>query len=359
MSENPSLSVSSLKVYEKCPEQYRRKYIERDKGIKIPKDYFILGRLTHKILENKIQQDLTTEDAFALAFPIWLEEEGFNIEKTTSDMLFDYAEQYGFLLHRASPVYLLEDKFRKKDGSLLADAYRYPSKELRDIYLNEDLDITKQDLDDIFARKYTLYQTLSLADCVARAYCFAMNFQTPDWLSETVGMEIDIGQEEKLGSEVKYFRGYIDWVCRVNLEGNPLAIFDFKTGKTIPTEEEVIWDTQLNLYALLYYTKFNEFPSYIGIYHLPTGKAIPVEVSSRVINQITEHYGKIIDSITFAGEGEFPKRFPTEYNSPCATRDWKSKAVTDICPYLNKCWPDYYNEISDEELIKTVEEARS
>lgn len=355
MSENPSLSVSSFKTYEKCSEQYRRRYVEREKGIRLPKDYFILGRLTHKILEFRLHQELDTKDAFALAFPSWVEEEGFELEKTSYDLLFEYGEMYGSLLHRASPAYLLEDKIRKKDGGLLSDPHNYPSRELRNEYLNEDLDVSKQDLDELFARKYTLYQTLSIADCVARSYCFSLNFKVPDWLLETVGIEVDISQEEKLGSDIRNFKGYIDLVCRIDMEGSPLAIFDFKTGKSLPTEEDVIWDAQLNLYTLFYYTKFNEFPSYIGIYHLPTGKAIPVEVSSRVVDQIIDHYGIVADNIM---KGNFSKRFPTEFNSPCANRDWKSKAINDICPFLSECWPDYYNEISDEELIKVIEETK-
>lgn len=352
MNEIPSLSISSLKTYEKCPQQFRRKYLDKESGITLPKDYFLLGRLTHKILEFSLSQDLSILDSFSLALPTWLDEEGFIYTQDIYELIFYYGESFGKLLHRASPKYLQDDKLRKKDGSLLADPLNYPSRELRKEYENEDLDVTKHDIDLFFSQKYTFYELLSVADSVALSLSYALNFEKPDWISQTLSLELDLSLEEKIGTSFWHYIGYADWVARISLpDTQGIAILDFKTSKSCPTPEDVIWDAQLNFYALFYYLKFDEFPKFIGLYHLPSGRIVPVEVEENILHQVINHYGNIADLIK---QEIFPKRFPTEYGSPCCTRDWKTKAVKDVCPFLETCWKDYFEEISEEALVQKI-----
>lgn len=348
------ISYSALTTFEKCPELYRRKYIEKEKGIDLPKDYFLLGSLTHKILEFRLTGEPNLETAYTLALENWVEEQGFALEDDLYKNLYNYGIEYGQMLHKASPCYLESDKYRKKDGSVLDNPHAYPSHEMRKDYEREDLDVLKSEIDTNVAHKYKYYQLLSLADIVARSYAYASNFSYPEWALETLGVETDVCQEEQFGQQQWHLKGYIDWTVRVDYPelDNPIGILDFKTSQTIPSEEEVLWNPQLNLYAYFYYGKFGEMPKIIGIYHLPSGKDIVAELSETVANTVFNHYAGIADDIKTA---RFSKRFPTEYQSPCLSKDFKTGKIKEICPYLKTCWGNYYQEIQDEMLIQVIE----
>ena len=354
-SDLPSLSYSALTTFEKCPELYRKKYVEKEVGIDIPKDYFLLGSLTHKILEFRLTEDNSLEIAYQLAFDNWLQEQGFALEQELKDNLFNYGIEYGQILHKASPCYLESDKYRKKDGSLLSSPHFYPSQEMRKDYEREDLDILKSEIDVNIARKYRFYSYLSLADVVARSYAYASNFTYPDWAKETLGVETDVSQTEKFGNYEWRLKGFIDWSVRIDYPelNDPIALLDFKTSQTIPKEEDVLWNPQLNLYAMMYFGLFGTKPQFIGIYHLPSGKEIMAEVSEEINNIVYSHYEGVADKIREANN--FVKRFPTEYQSPCVSKDFKSNTIKEICPYLKSCWESYYREIEEETLIQTIE----
>jgi ATP-dependent helicase/DNAse subunit B len=357
-SETPTLSFSALTTYEKCPEKYRKKFLEKDKGIQLPRDYFLIGRLAHKIVEYILKENTSLSDAYTLALPVWLQEMGFDIESDFGSglygQLFKYAWEFGQLLHRASPTYLKEDRIRKKDGSVLSDAYKFPSKDLKKEYEDLDLDILRQDIDDEISRRYQYYTLLSISDCAAQGLSYAANFQTPDWVKETVATELALDVTDKIGNNEWRMIGYIDWL--VKTVDDDFMIVDFKTGKSKPTQDEVLWNPQLILYTLLYYIQFSEPVSCAAIYHLPSGQIEPVEISNKIVEDILDHYGRMADRIK---DQQFHKRFPTEFNSPCVDRDFKTKDVKGICPYLDQCWPKYINDIQDEEVVRAIREIKN
>lgn len=363
MAETPKLSYTALTTYEKCPERFRREKVEKESGINLPKDYFLIGRLAHKIVEH-ILTGQDKETAYQKALPEFLENLGFSKE-ALDDGLYNqirrYGWEYGSLLHRAAPCYHnAADRIRKKDGTVLSDPHNYPNKDLREEYEGNDLDVDKHDIDTVIGRRYQYYTFISLADCVALGTAYAMNFEHPDWVERTESVELDCSAVEKLGSEEWRFAAYADWVVRVDptqldldweAPENPLAMLDFKSGKKPPTHTEVMWNPQLNFYCLFYYANFGEMPKYVGIYHLPTGKPYLAELSQTIMDRIVDHYGAVADNIAAK---QFPKRFPTQFNSPCVERSFKTQQVTGICPFLPDCWPEFYEDLSDEPLVQSI-----
>jgi hypothetical protein len=130
-------------------------------------------------------------------------------------------------------------------------------------------------------------------------------------------------------------------------------ILDHKTSKKKPSSIDVLHHPQLNLYGYCYHEIYGIWPEVIGIHHLVSGECVLAELDREICSSIVEYY---TDLQKKAMTPRYVRHMPTEYNSPCVKRDWRSETIEEICPYLDRCWPTYYQELVANCEIKSPAE---
>jgi hypothetical protein len=359
-------SFSRMDSFTKCPVSYKLKYVTKlDKPSTI-EQHFILGKLTHSLIELYLNGAGTKEAIIVDCIIDWLEKDALLLPNDLEDFvtnLVDYGMRAGLLYYLASPA--CKDKriaIRNADGSLgkvdcldsIIDMPRYCPKSFKERYYDEDLHVLRQELDTTACEGNPTYYRFSLSNVVAKAVSYLIGFKPPS-VFKTVGTEIDLKSNGKIPWDHEtYWDGYIDWVVETvegEHEGEPvreglLGIIDTKTGrKEVYTRNKVQYHDQLNLYVALYYEMTGRKANFIGINHVPSGDLVLAKVDWSVVSSIYEHWKSVQRAIQLAtSEDIFIPQRPTGYNSPCIQWDWKDKSkISSLCPYLENCHPNYFN----------------
>lgn len=345
-----TVSYSRLSTYTECPAKYKNKYIDQVEVGQPLEDYFLKGTLAHRILEEFLL-GASKEDATDLVFPEWLVEnclipigdDGVDLE-----MLKEYADKTSDLLVRCNANYKGTDVIRTNAGQVPKDPLNYMPGEFQKEYFRLGLQGLRSELDTQALRASLPFRRFSLSNIAAEALSYVKCFRIPSYVAETIAVEYPI-QEGKVvhWEDNTIWNGAIDWVFKT-VEG-AVVIADHKSGKDKPSGLEVLFHPQLNIYAYLYLEKTGKLPDYIAINHLPTAELIIAEVDVDIVHDNYRQWTQVRDSINRDKvNGTFMRQLPTKYNSPCIKRDWKSGAVTRVCPYIYTCWPKYVGCISTE-----------
>jgi len=349
----PTTSYSRLELYEKCPRKYQHKYIHHTPAESVMSAPLLLGTLAHGALEELLDPETQTADpaeAFGLYMPSWMESAGLPVEMMGE--LFLFAQDYARVLLRASPSYLGGDAIRNKDGSPPKDLENYPPGSWTTALRAQGLSSRKLDLDNTAGTESAVFRDCSVAHLVGLAYAMVLGLPRPDWMAKTLWVErgFSVPTGDKLkdpvpfpGREDLHLQAYLDWV--VETTDGRMAVIDHKTSKDCPSEADVAQHTQLNLYAWLLYTATGRYPELIGINHLRSQTLVMASTDPAVTRDVVAHLVDVQKSIE---TGVFPRRPPTSYNSPCLRRDYRTREVKELCPYLAHCWPEYTDSLRQE-----------
>jgi CRISPR/Cas system-associated exonuclease Cas4 (RecB family) len=346
-------SFTRLNLYNECPRKYKNKYILKIQTPVEVEDYFLKGRLVHTLLESFfIDTDLNLD--FIDYLPEFITKEcKLPITEDYKDMqtnqaihipsLVEYADKVSNLLLRTAENYKGNDSIRNSDGSVPKDVWSYQPKAFKTEYRELGVDSYRYAIDLTASKLDTNYEKFSLAFMVADALFNVKNFTKPNWLASVVDQEYrfeDKGEKVLFNNNTLYWSGGPD--LRVKTHEGDLVILDYKTSKSKPSKEDVLWHMQLALYAYLTFEQTKELAKAVGIIHLPSNDIILAGVDPLIVSQTIKYLEDIQDAIN---KEVFPKKHPTEFNSPCIKRDWKTKLVTKVCPYLKTCWPEYHQDV--------------
>ncbi len=320
-------------------------------------DYFLKGTLAHRCIEEQLK-GAPREAVVEAILPVWVaescllpiardeaeEERRLGIDM---DLLLKYATRYGALLHRCTSIYKGDSPIRNNDGSLPKDPVNYPPRALSDAYKAFGLGDMKMLLDNSAALLNNEFRRISLANTTAQGIACFYNFELPDWVDEVTGIEYT--SEEKL----PWDDGSKEWAWFIDLKyitnEGAKVISDHKTSSSKPEGLDVAFHPQLNLYAYLEYEDSGEWPDYLAINHLPSGEYVIAKTDPAVVQANIEHFKTVQTAINQSTESDvFTKHQPTDFNSPCIKRDWKTKQVKQVCPYIQLCHPRYVDYVKTE-----------
>lgn len=351
-----TISYSGLESYLKCPQFYKHKYIDRIPSEKATEDYFLYGGWAHEIVEHIILSSQSPLITLQENLSTWLEELNIVLSHEHREDLILCVKELATLLYRASARCKERSlQLRTKDGSPLKDPVNYPSTSFKKELLKADHYRTKSVVDGLAAKQNNEFQRISLTWTLAQAYSLGQSFIIPKWVHKTIGVEMSLGTSESEMVELApgiSLLGYIDWVVEIigNQGGDPqLAIIDHKTSKSKPTALDVLWNPQLNIYAYGYSVVYGKLPQIIGINHMRTGELVAATLDKGVMSSVVTHFKDIVEQ-TYKNELPLKHR-PTDYNSPCVKKDFKSGKVTSVCPFLDICWPQYNKMLSQSHSI--------
>ncbi|MGG6281746.1 PD-(D/E)XK nuclease family protein [Leptolyngbya sp. AN03gr2] len=351
-----TVSFSRLESYRTCSQKFYYKYIQGESRPEPIKDYFIKGDLAHFMLEE-ILTGAEWAEALTLVLPTWLENNCRVTIDPDADLMRKgqalhaesvgrYAEMVSEILLRCAPNYVGEDPIRNQDGSVPADPLGYPPKIVKQILNEYGLNEDRQLIDTTATRLNKEFTPYSLANIAAEAVFCARNYSPPDYFGHTVSIEYPIYPEDHLPvafQDDKMWSGYIDWIFE--MDDGSLVIADHKTSKKRPSGVEVLWHPQLNLYVGLYYELTGRAAEYIAINHLATNSLVLAKVDLAIVGEQMKIFHQLQDAIN---QSAFVRQFPTGFNSPCLDRDYKTGNVKSLCPYLDRCWPFFLEDIQDE-----------
>lgn len=353
------MSYTRISSYMECKAKYYYRYVNKPSNIHIPlEDFFLKGNLAHSCIEEYLLKGAEKDDIIDIVLPTWLREkcllpvardydESMSLSGIDAGDVINYAKRYGQLLHRCTAKYQEEDRIRNKDGTIPKDPVKYPPLPMQQAYNQQGLPDLKMSIDNMAAMLNNEFRRIGLANMAAEAVACFYNFDLPDWVEEITGIEYT--SEEK----IPWDDGTKEWMWFVDLKykttDGAKIISDHKTSSSKPTDLEVAFHPQLNLYAYLELQETGSLPDYISINHLPTGDFINAEVDPTVVMENIKHLEEVQKAINISTENNsFPGHTPTEFNSPCIKRDWKTQEVTRVCPYITLCHPRYVEYVKHE-----------
>lgn len=388
-----TVSYSRLSTYQECPELYRLKYIEKPKGYIAPlQEPFIKGTLAHTCIEEYLKGS-DKEVAIQIALHNWLKNTCYlpvveseikspkGIESVESveidvyddelcdwssvspegkarpkgginiDDIYEYASQCGWLLHKCTASYKGDDKIRNKDGTLPKSPINYPPSEFKKQYNEKNLHILKGQIDVEACKHNISFKRMSLADIAATAVGYIYTFELPQEVSSVDEIELELDKEKVYFGPQKdiYWNGKIDTIY--STEDGAKIINDHKTEREKRPPENVCFDLQLNSYAAVVFEQTGKMADYIAITHLASNSLISSHTHPKVVNMCMDYLEEIQKDIereleTKGEEGPWMKKWPTKYGSPCLSR--RDGSITNACPYIYKCWPDYASCIKED-----------
>jgi hypothetical protein len=344
-----TVSFSGLESFVNCRRFFEEKYIN-----KTPYEYtieysLIVGSWAHELIEEKIRTNNTVnlEEELLIKVSDWLNNLRIQITQVEVEDIVKCVKELASLLYRASVLCIdRELSLRNKDNSVLKDPINYPSSSFLKALKGCEYYKFKSMIDMEASRQLNEFIDISLTWALADAYNLADSFKIPEWAYKTIGIELGFGTDKDtacyLDDSGISLLGFIDWV--VELDDGNIVIIDHKTSKLTskPTPLDVLYHPQLNLYASVFEKLTGRAVKYIGINHLRTGDIIIAEVDNHVKICNYEH---ILELFKESQNGKYIRRRPTDYMSPCIKKDIKSGRVINTCPYLNKCWPSYYESL--------------
>ena len=348
------VSHSRLQVYNECSEKYNKQYVQKLQKDNEIQDYFEIGSLVHEVLEDHLDPttSLTLEDSYKLALPLWLKKHSLSFNPKD---IFNISAIIGELMYKASARYKGEDAIRNKGGTPPADLRNYPPQSWTTALQKAGITTIKNDYDTAAGIQAPFFITNSLCYLVAEVYLLTQYFQLPEWYDHTIYVEFPISTDDTNrvlfpGTDDLYIRGFMDWVFKTK-EGQ-IVIADHKTSKGKPKPNDVLHHSQLNLYAYVYSELFGYWPDVLGIHHVRTNDFIMAAVDKEIVFNNLKRYEGIVRGIN---SKTFITHHPDDFNSPCITKDWRSKKVSKSCPFLINCWPTYVEGMSLESQLVDVD----
>jgi hypothetical protein len=350
-TQTPSetVSYSRLSSYVECPTKYNYKYVNRIETPKVLEDYFLKGTLAHRCIEETLLGG-DKDAAIEAVVPDWLlndckiplltgDSEEFDLG-IDPQLLIEYGYKVGELLHRCMSSYKGDDPIRKADGSVAENVLTYPPKSYVSAYNKLGVHSLRSEIDTKAVQASLPFRRFSLANLTAQAFSYVLAFKLPGWVDEVIGVEYDLSKVPIKWDENTTWNGAIDLVVR-NKQGK-IILIDHKSEKRKASAIDVTFHAQLNTYARLYYEQTGVMPDYIGINHLPSGEYVIAAVDPAVVLGNFNYWESIRHQIAHDREtNTFAKQLPTKFNSPCVKRHWQSGVLTQVCPYITTCWPDY------------------
>lgn len=339
-------SFSRLSLYSKCSQRYSYKYIQPNPIPEPFQDYFAKGTLVHSALELfLIDKAPTVENAFYDALVSWLEKEQLDFGDDFLE-LFQMLLAYAEVAHKATKDYQGADAIRNKGGDIPKDVWSFPPAAFTQALAAAGVPSLRMAFDNAAAMQNDKWRSISVVNMLGAAAYMVLYFKKPSWLKRTLAVEMPFSNTEDdlvvfLQDErfLTYFDGFIDWVAESN--DDKLIIADHKTGKTKPTPQDVLHHPQLNMYAYFYHEVYGRWPDVLAINHMLTHEYIFAQVDVDIVQSVVSYFRGIQKQIK---QSSFVRHLPTEYNTPCIRKDYKTGAVVESCPYLERCWP-YYAEM--------------
>lgn len=337
-----TVSYSALDLLKSCPQQYRYRYIDKLEYTKTLENYFLIGSWTHDLIEKKLlEPDMDVMDSFIDSLEEWLSDLGVYLDADELTNAINISVDLSQLLYRASAHCNDNTKIRNSNGTVLKNPIDYPSNSFKSELSRLKTYKYKSMIDQAACRQNPELLKFSLVWCLAMSLHLSINFKIPKGVT-TVSTEMPFGLNREtfvpLGDTDCSLLGYIDWVMK--LSDGRIAIIDHKTSNSIPLELDVLYHPQLNLYAYAYKVLTGDYPQMIGIHHVKTGRMIFAEANEKIIRTTVDYYEELYKSSLLEN---VIRKHPGDYNSPCLKRDYTSKKVTSVCPYLDKCWGGYKN----------------
>mgnify|MGYP006425000539 CR=1 FL=1 len=332
-------SFSRLESFKKCPEYYHLKYEERLKEEKALNKHLETGALVHSVLADYLENKTPLLDSFYLHLGLWLKKHNLDLIRDDQEELIESVEPASELLWRASEKCNDEDLLiRTESGNLLKNPIDYPSNKFKKLCNKAGITQKFGELDTLARSLNNEFVYTSFSWLVARSLYLVKYFTIPSWVSKIVAVELGISTEEKnrvdIPETTKPLLGYIDWI--VELEDGQLLLIDHKTSKEKPSPFSVFLHPQLNAYSYLYEKIYGRQIDMIGINHLESGTYVVCSTNKEVINNNIMYYSDLQKQID---TGVHYRHSPLDYNSPCIKVDWKSKKITESCPFLSHCHP--------------------
>ena len=341
--KNSFTSFSRLESFKKCSEYYHLKYVEQVKEEKAFNKALHIGNLVHSSLADFLTLEMTLEDSFYFHLGRWLEKVGLSIINDDPDDLISKIEDAAYILWRAS-LKCKDDSLaiRKQDGDILKDPIESPGRSFKNICNETGVTQKFGDLDREVRTINNDFIETSFSWLIAKAYYLVKYFEVPKWVKKTAHVELGISNEETnkviIPNTEKPLQGYIDWI--VELEDGSLCLLDHKTSKKKPTPLEVFIHPQLNIYVWLYEQIYGRFIELIGINHLESGEYVICDTNRKVVESMVKETSLLEQQIE---KGVHYKHNPTEFQSPCIKKDWKTGKIKESCPYLSHCHPIFEN----------------
>jgi hypothetical protein len=340
-------SFSRLETYQKCSWLYKRKYEDKCRPDEPFNEHLIRGSFVHEILEEILDPETktsTSEDALYLCFSKWLTQ--LSVE-TDLEKAWDFFNKFGDMLWAATekckdPGLMI----RTTAGEVPKDLEKFPTNAWKSLLFKEKIDKTKFEMDNMAGACNPAFLNFSFSYFMGGIFAMVKDFTIPDWVKTTVSVEKGFStcETDKLllpGTTDLYFNGYLDWVVRT--KEDKLVILDHKTSKKKPSQQSVQNLPQLNLYAWGYKKVYGVFPDQIGIHHIRSGEYILARVDSEIVRRTLVNFSNIQEE--GVSRKAFVRRNPSDYNSPCLTRDYRTDKVTYVCPFLGECWPEFKNTL--------------
>lgn len=353
VEERKSLTVSfsALESYKNCSEFYKNKYVQKIKVDRPIQKALQVGSWAHELIEAKLKDPMAdVKEVFKSSLPEWLQACGVTYNSEQLVNLIAVSSDLAKLLYRASSHCTDSSKIRNSNGTVLKSPINYPSSSFKTELAKLPTYRYKSVLELESSKQNPEFLELSLVWHLAEALFLGDSFEFPSWADKTLHTELAFGTEptnlvplveDEDGELICSLLGYIDWV--VQLVDGRVAVVDHKSSANNPTQLDVIYHPQLNLYAYAYKVLYGKLPDIIGINHIRSGVITLAEPNPVIVNSTVEYYRNIYINAT---EGPYIRKHPNDYQSPCVKKDYTSNKVTSVCPYLEICWGNYKKLLS-------------
>jgi hypothetical protein len=307
----------------------------------------VTGKWAHTLIETNLiglkdNKPQEIQSIYQAVVPTWLKELNLDFSRGETEDLIAVTTEIAELIYRASGACKV-NPIRNSNGQIPVDVEKYPPSTFTKELLKLSSFRKKTALDVLATRQNVQLTPLSLTWMLSKALSWG-DFTPPEKYSKTLQVEYAFGTEDNnrvpLNAETS-FLGYIDWIIQTD-EG--LGVLDHKTSTDIPKKHEVKHNPQLNLYAYVVWVLLGEFPKYIGINHLQSKKMILVETDKEIVTSTIKYFKSLYEGIQFETS---MKHHPSDFNTPCLSKDYRSGKITKTCPYLKDCWPKYLANLTD------------
>ena len=343
-------SYSRLMTFLQCGEFYRHRYLLGTPYEQVLEEALLQGNLTHRGLEELLlHPERERQDILYEVLQDWLTKDcQLNCGSEEAEGIYEFGLILATFFYRASCRYQGEygEAIRNKDGSVPKDLRNYPPASWAQIFKeNRELAELRQSLDNWASSQQAVFSKCSFSFMVGKCFDWVLHFRYPDDFEETLMVEYEFSpmdRDERLvpfGSEL-YLNGKIDWAYK-NVAGE-LVVCDHKTSSHPPQPQDVAHSPQLLMYSYAIWQIYGRWPEKICIHHVPTGQFFMHPVEPETAMQVYKYLLELQKSVE---SGQFHRRLPTEYNSPCLRRDYRTQELVKVCPFLQHCWPTYAEKL--------------
>jgi hypothetical protein len=348
-------SVSRLKLYDTCSEQYRLKYIEGIVESNLNQSN-VLGNICHSVLEeyfkaefkNSVIEILERDIKDILIDLKVLPNSLDSVVNGIVEDIKDYQKNIYHLYIRASADYKGSDAIRTKSGAVpsnpsMTSAWKSYVKRMNLDSVKSNIalslyavnpSIPELDLVDIYCEAFNILSKYTVPPCIINTECIELSLSA--FNSSTGEIVNPVFFPQEYAEEPVLLNGYVDWIGEVQVGFDKgIAIIDYKTSKEKFTESTVSYNVQLYCYVYAYENISNKTVSFIGIHALRTNELVIVKIDRQKMNIVLD---SLFSKHKYIKNEQFKKRVPDSIYSPCLNQFGKE------CSYLKYCYPDVFME---------------